>query len=164
MTQSSQLARLAGQLETLLGLVGRAGAEALAAKPKPDKWSLHEIAAHLGRYHEVFLNRMNRILNEDGPQFERYRAEGDEQWPIWPSLATAEVLERLQETRVDLTTLFEGLSEEQLNRVGVHPYLGAMTVAQWLEFFLLHEAHHLYAMLFRTRRTHEGGASRLSGE
>ena len=158
MTHSSQLARLAGQLETLLDLIGRAGAEALAAKPKPDKWSLHEIAAHLGRYHEIFLDRMNRILNEDGPQFDRYRAEEDEQWPIWPSLATTEVLERLQETRAHLTTLFEGLSEEQLNRKGAHPFLGAMTVAQWLEFFLLHEAHHLYVMLFRTRRKHSGPA------
>jgi len=44
-----------------------------------------------------------------------------------------------------------GLSDEQLTRTGLHPVLGEMDIPLWLEFFLLHEAHHLYAILFRLR-------------
>ncbi|PYX99012.1 MAG: hypothetical protein DMG63_10280 [Acidobacteria bacterium] len=45
------------------------------------------------------------------------------------------------------------LSDEQLARTGIHPVLGEMDVPLWLEFFLLHEAHHLYAILFRLRES-----------
>ena len=38
-----------------------------------------------------------------------------------------------------------------MNRVGVHPVFGLMTIPLWLEFFLLHEAHHLYVVLHRVR-------------
>jgi hypothetical protein len=33
--------------------------------------------------------------------------------------------------------------------VGVHPHLGPFAVTDWVEFFLLHEAHHLYQVLNR---------------
>jgi hypothetical protein len=39
------------------------------------------------------------------------------------------------------------LSEEDFERTGVHPKFGEMTLSQWLEFFLVHEAHHLYVVL-----------------
>jgi hypothetical protein len=33
--------------------------------------------------------------------------------------------------------------------VGVHPALGPLTIPEWLEFFLLHEGHHLYQVMLR---------------
>jgi hypothetical protein len=44
------------------------------------------------------------------------------------------------------------LTDEQLARIGMHTRLGELTLLQWLEFFLLHEAHHLLAVL---QRAHE---------
>jgi hypothetical protein len=43
-----------------------------------------------------------------------------------------------------------------LSRKGFHPSFGALTIPQWLEFFLLHEAHHLYTAMLciaEARRT-----------
>jgi hypothetical protein len=39
------------------------------------------------------------------------------------------------------------LTEEDFARTGVHPKFGAMSLSLWLEFFLVHEAHHLYVVL-----------------
>lgn len=32
-------------------------------------------------------------------------------------------------------------------RIGLHPVYGPMTLEGWTEFFLLHEAHHLFTIL-----------------
>ncbi len=71
-------------------------------------------------------------------------------------MPTDEVLRRLQALRGDLIEIVKYLSPEQLNRIGVHPAFGEMTIPDWIEFFLLHEAHHLYVMMTRIRGTSVG--------
>ena len=39
------------------------------------------------------------------------------------------------------------LSTDDFERTGIHPKFGAMSLSLWLEFFLVHEAHHLYIVL-----------------
>jgi hypothetical protein len=45
--------------------------------------------------------------------------------------------------------LVRSLSPAESVRTGLHPAFGEMDVAGWLDFFLLHEAHHLYTALVR---------------
>ncbi|HVT60257.1 MAG TPA: DinB family protein [Thermoanaerobaculia bacterium] len=47
--------------------------------------------------------------------------------------------------------LVDSLTPDQLDRIGVHPAMGPLPIRLWLEFFLLHEAHHLYTILQRLR-------------
>ena len=47
--------------------------------------------------------------------------------------------------------LVDSLDAEDLARSGVHPSLGALAIPDWIEFFLLHEAHHLYQAMLRMR-------------
>ncbi len=151
MVPSSLLARLLTQLDALPVVLGGASPESLAARPASGKWSAHENLAHLARHHEVMLARLQRILHEESPQLPRYRAEDDPDWPRWAALPTAVVLERLAGLRRELTQLVEDLDDDQADRVGVHPVFGALTIPLWLEFFLLHEAHHLYVTMGRVR-------------
>jgi hypothetical protein len=51
--------------------------------------------------------------------------------------------------RSEIKDLIKNLTDGQSNRIGVHPLFGAMTVRLWIEFFLVHEAHHLYVMMIR---------------
>jgi hypothetical protein len=37
----------------------------------------------------------------------------------------------------------EDISETELNKTGTHPVYGNLNILKWIEFFLLHEAHHL---------------------
>jgi hypothetical protein len=49
--------------------------------------------------------------------------------------------------RATVMARLQSLSEEDFKRTGVHSKFGAMSLSLWLEFFLVHEAHHLYVVL-----------------
>jgi uncharacterized damage-inducible protein DinB len=151
MLTPSASARLLTQLESLTLLLADASPAAITRRPTSGKWSAHENLAHLARYHEIFLERLRRILREDRPQLARYRAEDDPEWPGWAELSTEEVLKRIHTLRRDLIALIQSLSPDQLARAGVHPALGPMDIPLWIEFFLLHEAHHFYVVMQRVR-------------
>lgn len=149
MLTQSTLLRLETQAESIPVLLSGATSEAIMARPVSGQWSAHENLAHLARHHEVFLERLHRILAESAPQLGRYRAEEDSAWSEWSSLATEEVLIRLKALRGEIISLIKGLSEAETRRVGIHPLFGEMSLALWVEFFLLHEAHHLYVVMTR---------------
>jgi hypothetical protein len=141
--------RLELQLESLDLLLDGMTESALMLRPDKDRWSAHENLAHLMRHHEVFLERLQRILAEDKPELGRYRAEDDREWPSRAALATDDVLTRLRPLRAEVVGSVNGYSAAQLRRIGIHPLFGEMNVTGWLEFFLLHEAHHLYTIMLR---------------
>ena len=144
-------ARLASQLDCLSRFES-APVDALTAEAVPSKWSAHENLAHLARYQHVFLHeRLRRMLSEDQPVFPRYRAENDPEWPNWRSMSPRQVFDDLRAVRRKLASTLNDLTDDQLNRTGVHPVLGSMTIPEWLDFFLLHEAHHLYVAVTRIR-------------
>ncbi|HLW53977.1 MAG TPA: DinB family protein [Candidatus Angelobacter sp.] len=122
-------------------------AEKILESVAEGKWSAHENLAHLGRYHEIFQERLTRILKEDKPVFGRYRAEEDPQWESWRTRPYKEVAADLAARRELLVTKLKSLSDEDYSRIGVHSRFGEMSLALWLEFFLVHEAHHLYVVL-----------------
>ncbi len=97
------------------------------------------------------LERLARIGAEDRPPLPAYRAETDPEWPRWLALPPDEVLARLRALRAQLVALVRPLGPHDLARTGLHSRLGPMTVEEWLEFFLVHEAHHLYVAMKRAR-------------
>jgi hypothetical protein len=54
--------------------------------------------------------------------------------------------------RAKLMARMWSLTEDDFDRTGVHSKFGAMSLALWLEFFLVHEAHHLYVVLQLVRK------------
>jgi hypothetical protein len=147
----SSASRLAAQLDGLPVLLAGAGPEALARRTRSGKWSVHENLAHLARHHAVVVDRVRKVLAEDRPKLPRYAAEEDAEWPAWVALSLDDILERLAALRGELKTLVGGLTDVQLARTGIHPTLGEMALPLWIEFFLLHEAHHLYLVMKRAR-------------
>lgn len=144
----SRLRRCETQLRDFLDQALRGIAvEKILEAPASGKWSAHENLAHLGRYHEIFIERVTRILNENRPLFERYRAEEDAQWTSWRELSYKEVAAELSSRREMLMAKLKSLADDDYERVGIHSKFGEMSLALWLEFFLVHEAHHLYAVL-----------------
>ena len=143
--------RLKTQLDCLPIIVAGISDEALNRRPNADKWSARENLAHLARYHEMFMERIERICNEERPQLTRYSAESDAEWPAWAALPASEVLARLGSLRAQMIARVERLSAAELSRSAIHSRFGEMTLTQWLEFFLLHEAHHLLVVMQRAR-------------
>jgi DinB superfamily len=143
--------RLQTQLDCLPTILSGVPKDALDFRPISDKWSARENLAHLGRYHEMFVDRIHRIRNEDRPLMPRYRAEEDSEWRRWAVKPTEVVLGELHVLRSGLIRLSAGLTDNELMRIAAHSRFGDMTLLQWLEFFLLHEAHHLYVIMQRVR-------------
>lgn len=143
--------RLKTQLDCLPIILAGIPEESLNRRPHPDKWSARENLAHLARYHEMFLERIERIRKEDRPPLPRYAAEEDANWPQWADVPVSEVLTRLRALRIEMLAVVGKLSDDELSRTAVHARFGEMTLIQWLEFFLLHEAHHLLVVMQRAR-------------
>jgi len=61
--------------------------------------------------------------------------------------------ERFAGRRVGLIEAVRSLSEPDLARIGVHAALGPLALSEWLEFFLVHEAHHLYQIFKLVRES-----------
>jgi len=144
-------AGLQTQLEGIPLLLEDATSAAILHRPPSGKWSAHENLAHVARYHEIFIERVSRMLTENNPVLPRYRAEEDPLWPSWAALPTEEILRRLKILRRRVVALLEPLTRAQMSRRGVHPVFGEMSIQLWTEFFLVHEGHHLYVALQQVR-------------
>jgi hypothetical protein len=118
----------------------------LLVRPQPDKWNIHENIAHLGRYQIIFIDRINQILHTEEPSFGRYVAEEDPEFESWKALPVDTLLAQIQADRNAVYSLITNLTDAAQCRTGVHKKFGRLSVLQWTEFFLLHEAHHLYTI------------------
>jgi hypothetical protein len=92
----------------------------------------------------VYAARIASILSEDVPVLAPYRAETDAEWPKWSSLPAREIFARARPLRSRMIDGLRPLTDLDLARLGQHGKLGPMPLSLWLEFFLVHESHHLY--------------------
>lgn len=154
MNEAKLIVLLENQLSSFLQIMFPAAMESLDRSDvaAPSKWAAREQLAHITRYHELFLTRLSRILTESDPALPQYRAENDPDWPQWSALPADALLRKVEELRQQLIQTVQALTPGQWNRTGQHSKFGSLTVAEWLEFFLVHEGHHLYA-IFQLLRT-----------
>ena len=113
---------------------------------QPGKWSIFENIVHLATYQHTFIKRTNLMLTEEAPSFTRYTAEADPLFYDNLERTTAATTSDLEQTRQQIILQLTSLTKAQLKRNGLHPAYGSMTILQWTEFFLLHEAHHLFTI------------------
>ncbi|TDW99774.1 DinB family protein [Dinghuibacter silviterrae] len=136
--------RLQHQHEVLYTLLE--GRENVTVRPASGKWSLLENVAHLFAYQQQFSHRVDRILAEDNPLFEAYIGDNDPLFLEAREQTPSDLLTDLSADRLYIHDRILALDEVQLARGATHPRYGSRTLVLWTEFFLLHEAHHLYTM------------------
>jgi hypothetical protein len=147
MSLSSSIAtRLQYQHRTIREIIGGVPESILRREVNPGKWSAHANIAHLAAYQPVFLDRLDRIGREHSPAFDRYVAGNDPLFPGYLERSATSLLEQIEADRTRILTLFMNVDDSFLERRGAHPLFGLLTVVDWTEFFLLHEAHHLYTL------------------
>jgi hypothetical protein len=143
MIYSSLTERLKNQHKTIASIIIKLNNSQLQYHPSPGKWNIHENIAHLAKYQPVFIDRIRKILTNDVPAFEVYSAEEDDEFEIYCAFTTYELLKKISSDREVIFHLINHLPVDKLDRIGTHPKYGRLTVSEWTEFFLLHEAHHL---------------------
>jgi hypothetical protein len=138
--------RLRHQHQTIRELIDPLTELQLKQRINPGKWSAFENIAHLACYQPVFLHRLERIQSENNAIFGRYVAEEDPDFPGYGQQQLSRLLGDIDANRKMIITLFDGLNEPTLQRTGTHARYGLLAIPKWTEFFLLHEAHHLYTI------------------
>jgi uncharacterized damage-inducible protein DinB len=143
---SSISTRLQYQHKSLLDLIDGLTDEQIRRQIIPGKWSIFENIVHLSTYQHVFISRVKQILEQDNPSFPRYSADSDPLFHDNCSKSSREIMHDLITTRKEMAAEIISFKESDLDKTGEHPVFGKMTLLQWLNFFLLHEAHHLFTI------------------
>src|SRR5690349_7528408 len=143
---TSVITRLEYQHKSLLEIIDGLSDEQIRWQIIPGKWSVFENIVHLATYQHAFINRLNQILEQEKPAFPRYSAEADPLFHDNCSKVTREIMQDLVTTRREMIAKISSLNDTDLRRSGVHLAFGEMTIIMWLNFFLLHEAHHLFTI------------------
>ncbi len=146
MIQSSITHRLKDQHKSITPIIINLNNRQIQHQYNPGKWSIHENIAHLAKYQPLFIDRIRKILLMDNPEFEAYDAEEDDGFEIYCAFTTYELLKKISADREVIYNLITKLPPDKLERTGVHSKYGKLTILDWTEFFLLHEAHHLFAI------------------
>jgi len=138
--------RLQQQQQCIQTLLDVTGDQDTRRRPAPETWSIQENIAHLYAYQQIFDGRVRRILTEDNPSFAAYVGDNDPRFLESNEQPVAELLADLCSDRLYLSDWLTSLSEAQLARKATHSKYGRRSLSLWAEFFLLHEAHHLFAI------------------
>ena len=146
MLSNSILARLESQYLSMAEIISDADESRIHFHPALGKWSIHDNIAHLARYSVVFQERVRKISSEDEQTFPRYKAEDDSEFPDWQKMKTRDLISSIEVEHEKIFSFAKSISETDLKRVGVHPRFERLTVISWLEFFLLHEAQHMFTV------------------
>jgi hypothetical protein len=125
--------------------------ELLKTRVNPDKWSAFENIVHLAAYQPMFAERIRSMLNDEKPSFNRYRADDDPRFFECLQMPPAELVRYIQENRQLIMDLVAGMKESQWKNWGLHSHYGQMELPAWIDFFLLHEAHHLFTAFMLIR-------------
>lgn len=142
--------RLKHQHESIAELAKGLTEEQLKQEINPGKWSAFENIVHLVTYQYTFFARMQLIEKAGNPVFERYTADNDPLFHTYKSKSLAALLEDLHTQRFLINNHLLQLNETKLRCEGIHPVYGRFSLAQWTDFFLLHEAHHLFSIFMLT--------------
>lgn len=147
---SSVSTRLQYQHKSLIEIIDGLSDDQVRRAIYPGKWSIFENIVHLATYQHAFINRVKEILELPNPSFQRYTAEADPVFHEKCTRSTREIMQDLLTTRKDMAAGLLSFNEQDLAKTGTHPIYGQMNLLQWLNFFLLHEAHHLFTIFKMT--------------
>lgn len=138
--------RLRTQHLSLGEMTGHVSDEVLRQEVHPGKWSALENIAHLAVFQPIFQRRLQRVADEELPLFDPYLWQEDELFARYRQLSNRELLAQYRHDREAFIRFVEGLKEGDFRRQGRHPVYGALSAAQLIEMFLLHESHHAFTI------------------
>lgn len=143
---SSLSTRLQYQHKSLVDLIDGLSEDQVRRQVNTGKWSIFENIVHLQTYQHTFISRVKQILEGNNPSFERYTAESDPLFLDNCHKSFREVMQDYITMRKEIAAGIISFPETDYVKKGIHPAFGEMTLLLWINFFLLHEAHHLFTI------------------
>jgi hypothetical protein len=125
-------------------LLAGASPAALAYRERPDAWTAHEVLCHVtdGEVTD-WRPRVATIAGDGDKRFTPFdRVGGHQTYGRWPTGALLDEFERLR--RDNLTYLAHlNLDKAALERTGIHPEFGSVTLEQLLSCWVVHDLAHI---------------------
>jgi uncharacterized damage-inducible protein DinB len=143
---SSLIPLLDHQHKNISRMIDDLSVSQIQKRPDTNKWSIHENIAHLTCYQPVFLSRLMLMQEKENPSFSRYSADTDSGFQGYVNMNPQHLITILEADRNKIISFLKSLNSQQLLRTGTHPKFGTLSIVKWLEFFLLHEAHHMFTI------------------
>ncbi len=120
------------------------GEEGLRWRPSDDAMSLKEIAAHMRDCEEHFLQTLELIVARDEPKLKSFDGDALVLDRDYQQIDLAEVLEQFTYLRHRAVSLLWGSVAGEWERTGRHPYLGPVSIAQFVREQNEHDLEHLW--------------------
>jgi uncharacterized damage-inducible protein DinB len=143
---SSVSTRLRYQHKSLLDFISTLSDEQIRSHPVPGKWSIFEQIVHLQTYQLIFIARIKQMLEGENPLFPRYKADDDPVFLEYCGKSSREVIQDLLSIRKQMASELPAFAKEDFDKTGTHPVFGTLNLLEWIHFFLLHEAHHMFVV------------------
>jgi FMN phosphatase YigB (HAD superfamily) len=157
---SSVLARLHGQLGTLLTLLGCLAPDAWSRQPAPGEWSPTEIVCHLRDIdREVHSPRIHLVLSADSPFLPAVDTDPWARERGYARQSGPDALAALTEHRMQTLRTLESIPPEAWERPARHALLGPTTLAEVALIAADHELLHL-----KNIRLQSGEGDRLESQ
>jgi hypothetical protein len=117
----------------------------LAARPTPDDWDARSVVAHLVYTEESDWLVRARLIMDAGPTTPFPPVEHGDQSHRYAGQTTAALAERFAGLRAKNLAGLDalGLGEADLDRRGLHPTLGEVTMRQLLATWVVHDHNHV---------------------
>src|SRR5262245_56532087 len=117
---SSISTRLQYQHKSLLDIIDGLTDEQVRRNIIAVKWSIFENIVHLQTYQHMFIHRIRRMLDEDNPSFEQYRAETDPLFSDNCVKSTREIMQDLITTRKEMAAGLLSFLDGDLRKTATH--------------------------------------------
>jgi hypothetical protein len=138
-----QIARMERAADDYAAAVAGVTEAALTKRPDESNWCALEIVCHVRDTEEVFLDRVQLVLAADEPPL---FASDPDRWARERQYRRSDVGEAVaafRARRADTVSVLRGLAAAQLERGGVHPARGRMTVRDIVGIMAWHDDNHL---------------------
>jgi hypothetical protein len=137
-------------LSVLAGTPGRLGAliaglsqEDLRWTTSPSRWSIAQIMAHLSDAEIVGAYRFRMILGAPGTPIQAFDQDAWAREMDYATRDAAASLALFSAVRASLLQLVRGLSDEKLDRFGIHAERGKESIRHLISLYAGHDLNHL---------------------
>lgn len=113
-------------------------------RPEPGVWSVLEYSAHVRDVFEVFMGRLELMLNEDNPTFPNWDQDQAALDGNYSGLYPEVLAQELVQNGLDAAAAFGAVPEEDWERRGLRSNGAAFTVVSLTGYFLHDVVHHLH--------------------
>ena len=141
--KGKDLRRVLRSTPVMLGkLVGGKTRRRLTTPPRPGKWTVGQILAHLSEVEMLWAYRVRIILENDGVQLLGMDQDTWAKNSRYEKLDPGRALDTFQAVRGANNDLFAKLSPREVNRRGLHSQFGELTIRKIQALMAGHDINH----------------------